>query len=78
MDPAAHRNADDSVRYPSIKTVDEGPMQRRMYNYHVKRRLPYSDEKCSGIESSTFFKSTDTSFSSKILIISTLPEKAAL
>jgi len=26
MDPAAHGDADDSVRYSSFKTVDEGPM----------------------------------------------------
>jgi hypothetical protein len=26
MDPAAYADADDIVRYPSFKTVDEGPM----------------------------------------------------
>jgi len=26
MDPAAHADGDDNVRYPSFKTVDEGPM----------------------------------------------------
>jgi hypothetical protein len=52
--------------------------QRRMYNHHVEHRLPFSDEKCSGTEYSAFFKSTDIPFSSKVLIISTRPEKAAL
>jgi hypothetical protein len=37
MDPAAHADANDSVRYLSSKECMKD--QRRMYNYHVKYRL---------------------------------------
>jgi hypothetical protein len=75
MDPAAHGHADDSGRYPSLKTADERPLQEE--GVQVKHRLPYSYQKCSSVESCAFFKSTDNPLSSKSLIISTLLEIAA-
>jgi hypothetical protein len=58
MDPAAHGDAHDNVRYSSFKQWMRDQCQRRMYNHHIKHKLQYSDEKCSSVESSVFFKST--------------------
>ena len=51
------------------------PLLQRAF---VVPRLPIRADKCSGIESSAFVKSTDIPLSSKILILSTISKQALL